>query len=73
MARLQRFLQAKELPAYTGYHRTRVAELIEAGEFPPPIRFRGRRKVWPEEDVIAWQSRQIEARRLQALKKAAGE
>jgi predicted DNA-binding transcriptional regulator AlpA len=58
MARLQRLIREKDLPAYTGYHRTRIAELIAAGEFPEPIPLSdtGRGKAWLEEDVAAWQS-----------------
>jgi predicted DNA-binding transcriptional regulator AlpA len=55
--RLTRLYRLNELPRFVGLRRSRIAELIEAGEFPRPIRLSdtGRAVAWLESDLIDWQ------------------
>jgi predicted DNA-binding transcriptional regulator AlpA len=50
-SRLYRLVRERDLLAYAGLRRTRIAELIKRGEFPRPIRLSegGRAKAWLED------------------------
>jgi prophage regulatory protein len=57
---VDRFLKRAEVEAATGYSRSSIYRLIEAGEFPKPIAFNERCVRWRESDVAAWQQKMIE-------------
>jgi len=63
--KLQKRIRKADLPAFTGLQRTKIAELIEAGEFPKPIPLSdsGRAVAWLESEVAAWQMRRLAKRR----------
>ena len=56
---LDRFLKRKEVEAVTGYSRSSIYRLIDAGEFPKPVAFNERCVRWRESDIAAWQQRMI--------------
>jgi len=39
-------------------HRTTIINMVERGEFPPPV-FIGRRRFWPAAVVASWLDRKI--------------
>ena len=43
-----------ELIQVLGLSKTRVRQLISAGELPPPIATLGVGKIWSTQDVVAW-------------------
>ena len=50
----RRILRRAEVERITGLPRSTLYEMINRGEFPPPVRL-GRRAVgWFEADVLAW-------------------
>jgi prophage regulatory protein len=59
---LHRIVQSRDLPQYTGLAETRLKELIDAGEFPKPVKVSQRRNAWLESEIIAWQQARITAR-----------
>jgi prophage regulatory protein len=56
---LTRILRKHELPTVVGVSRTAIEEMIEAGEFPKPIRINdhGRILGWLESEIIDWQQK----------------
>ena len=60
---LQELIPQANLPAYTGMGRTKIAELVAAGEFPKPIKLSstGRAKAWLKSEVQQWQTTRIAA------------
>lgn len=61
MTKLNRMIRLVDLPQYAGLKRTQIAALVEAGEFPKPIKLseKGRALAWLECDLIAWQNCRI--------------
>lgn len=61
---LSRMIRLSELPAYVGLQRSQIAELIDRGEFPAPVRLSdsGRAKAWLSDEVQAWQQRRLAKR-----------
>jgi predicted DNA-binding transcriptional regulator AlpA len=61
---LSRIIREAELPAYTGLKKSQINNMIEAGEFPAPIRLTesGRAKGWLETEITQWQLRRAAAR-----------
>lgn len=66
--RLNRVYRKRELPAFVGLSRTQIQEMINAKEFPKPIKLRaaGPTVAWLEDDLIAWQEARIKARNSEA-------
>lgn len=64
MEHLNRFIRLAELPQYVGLRRTKISELIKAGEFPKPIPLtdHGRAVAWLESDIVAWQALRLAKR-----------
>jgi len=54
---LSRVLRKRDLPAVVGVSRTAIEAMIEAGEFPKPIRINDHARIlgWLESEIIAWQ------------------
>lgn len=51
-----KLLTVKQLREEKGVPFTRqwIHELVKAGNFPPPLKYKGRRVFWLEEDVDTW-------------------
>jgi predicted DNA-binding transcriptional regulator AlpA len=58
---LQRIIRWDELPKFIGLKRTSVQRLMARGQFPKPIKLMqsGYAVGWLEEDLAAWQQKQI--------------
>ena len=67
---VERILRKRELPAVTGYHATRISELIQEGSFPAPIKLGMRSIGWLESEISEWQRQRIEQRDAAAQAKA---
>jgi prophage regulatory protein len=59
---VERIFRKKQLPAVTGLERSAIGELIENGEFPPPIPLGPRSIGWLESEIEAWQQKRKAAR-----------
>jgi prophage regulatory protein len=51
----QKIYRLKELRSITGYGKTQIYEMIEAGRFPRPIPLGDRAVGWLESEIDAWQ------------------
>ena len=47
-----RLLSRREVQDRIKVGRTTLFEMVDRGEFPQPVRVRGRITAWPEDDVI---------------------
>lgn len=60
---LHRFIKQSDVPKYVGMQRTRIAEMVAAGEFPKPVFLgNGRGKVWLESEIRDWQMKLLAKR-----------
>ena len=64
LLRLRKIVRQRDLPAVTGLQKTQIAEEIRLGNFPKPLRLTeaGRAKGWLEDELVAWQAKQIAKR-----------
>lgn len=46
----------------TGLSRSRIYELLEAGQFPKPVKLSGRINAWPDNEVADWIAARIAER-----------
>jgi predicted DNA-binding transcriptional regulator AlpA len=55
--KLSRIIRKHKLPEYVGVERSAIEDMIEANEFPSPIKVNnsGRILGWLEDEIIAWQ------------------
>jgi prophage regulatory protein len=53
----RRLIRRKDLLLLIGMGRTKVEEMVKAGEFPKPIKIsdRGRAVAWFSDEIVAWQ------------------
>ena len=58
-----RFIRLKEVLAICGMSRSSMYEAIKEGEFPAPIKLRGRSSAWIKSEVVQWVQSCIEASR----------
>ncbi|XXK33859.1 helix-turn-helix transcriptional regulator [Rhodobacteraceae bacterium nBUS_22] len=59
---IKRMYRLPEVMKLTGLSRSSIYLRISTDEFPKPVKI-GRRAVgWPEDSIIAWQSKIMEAR-----------
>lgn len=59
---IKKIYRLPDVMMMTGLSRSSIYLRISTNEFPKPIKI-GRRAVgWPEESIIAWQARMMEAR-----------
>jgi len=49
-----RLVRTSELRQYVPYGRTRIMQLVNAGQFPRPIRLSSRRLAWKLSDLRDW-------------------
>lgn len=61
---MDQIIRLKDLPAFCGLRRTQIAKLIEAGEFPAPIKLSdsGRARGFLSSEIEAWQQKRIAQR-----------
>lgn len=58
-----RFIRLKEVLAICGKSRSSVYEAIKKGEFPAPVKLRGRSSAWIRGEVLQWMQACIKASR----------
>jgi prophage regulatory protein len=58
-----RFIRLKEVLAICGKSRSSMYEAIKKGEFPAPVKLRGRSSAWIKSEVLQWMQSCIEASR----------
>lgn len=59
---IKKIYRLPDVMMMTGLSRSSIYLRVSTNEFPKPIKI-GRRAVgWPEESIIAWQARMMEAR-----------
>lgn len=51
---MTRLLRRKSVEARTGLARSTLYQMMQAGQFPKPVRIGGRAVAWPETEVDAW-------------------
>lgn len=54
-----RILRRRDVLARTGISKTKLYQLIAAGEFPPPVRLTTARVGWPSNEIDTWISKRI--------------
>lgn len=59
---VERFIRLKEVERRVGFGRTSIYQMIKEGEFPRPYHH-GKKSLWLESEVLAWQNTIIQARR----------
>lgn len=55
-------LRRPKVEARTGYSRSSIYAMMEAGDFPRPVKLGPRAVAWVESEVDAWIAARIEAR-----------
>jgi len=55
-------LRRPKVEARTGYSRSTIYAMMEAGDFPRPVKLGPRAVAWVESEVDAWISARIQAR-----------
>lgn len=58
----RKFLRLPHVEDRTGVKRSTIYKMIQAGSFPKPIKLSSRCALWPEDEVVAWQERQLDTR-----------
>lgn len=54
-------MRLPEVRSTVGMSRSQIYRLIQAGHFPKPVKLGLRVSVWPDNDIKAWQDKQIAA------------
>jgi prophage regulatory protein len=62
VAELLELVLPKEIRKYGGPQRSALADQIEKGVFPRPIRLSARRVAWLKRDLVEWQQTKIAER-----------
>lgn len=52
--RMTRLLRRKAVEARTGLARSTLYQMMQAGQFPKPVRIGGRAVAWLETEIDAW-------------------
>ena len=68
---LDHFLSLRQVMAVTGMSKSSIYKGNRDGTFPAPVRPAGVRVAWLSSEIIAWQRKCIEARRLRIAANAA--
>jgi prophage regulatory protein len=56
---LRRFLRRRDVEVACGFGKSTLWKLVGEGRFPKPTRIGDGVYVWPEDEVAAWQARQL--------------
>lgn len=51
-----RFLRLPEVKDRVGLSRSQIYRLVQAGDFPAPLKLSAQVSVWPDGDIVRWQS-----------------
>lgn len=51
-----RFLRLPEVKDRVGLSRSQIYRLVQAGDFPAPLKLSAQVSVWPDADIVRWQS-----------------
>lgn len=51
-----RFLRLPEVKDRVGLSRSQIYRLVQAGDFPAPLKLSPQVSVWPDGDIVQWQS-----------------
>ena len=57
------FLRRPAVEKLTGLPRSSIYKLMEAGEFPKPVKLSAQAVAWLESEVLDWMNQRIEAAR----------
>ncbi len=60
---MESLLRATDVERITGLRKSKLYQLIAAGEFPKPIKLTERSVAWPESEVSGWVHAKIAASR----------
>ena len=69
---MDRLLTEKQVSEIVGFKRTRLFQMIEVGDFPPPKKY-GRNNRWLESDIEQWQKEQKEKHSKKSLDNSTGD
>lgn len=50
----EKYIRRPAVEELTGLGRTTIYKLMNAGEFPRPVKITGKAVAWPESAVVAW-------------------
>lgn len=59
---MTKLIRLPDVIARTGLSRSRVYELMNAGNFPRPVKHSARVNTWPESEIDDWIATRIAAR-----------
>lgn len=66
------FLRHRDVCRLTGLGRTKIYEMIGAGEFPRPYKLTERVVGWRESEIVRWQNTRVVAEPERKTKRCAG-
>lgn len=55
-----RFLRLPEVKDRVGLSRSQIYRLVQAGHFPAPLKLSPQVSVWPDGDIVRWQSEALQ-------------
>lgn len=55
-----RFLRLPEVKDRVGLSRSQIYRLVQAGDFPAPLKLSAQVSVWPDGDIVRWQSEALQ-------------
>jgi len=55
-----RFLRLPEVKDRVGLSRSQIYRLVQAGDFPAPLKLSPQVSVWPDGDIVRWQSEALQ-------------
>ena len=59
---MEKLLPLRQLESVVGFRKSKIYQLIESGEFPPPIKI-GRSSRWPSSEISDWVQETIQSGR----------
>ena len=59
---MKKLLPLRQLESVVGFRKSKIYQLIESGEFPPPIKI-GRSSRWPSSEISDWVQETIQSGR----------
>ena len=65
---METLLPLRKLESVIGFRKSKIYQLIESGEFPPPIKI-GRSSRWPSSEISDWVQETIQRGRSTELTK----
>lgn len=55
-----RFLRLPEVKDRVGLSRSQIYRLVQAGDFPAPLKLSPQVSVWPDGDITRWQTEALQ-------------